>query len=211
METDERIVRAMAESLRVRGYGATGVNHLVRAAGAPTGSIYHHFRGGKRAVAAAALRETGAAYGRLLPLLLDEHADLAEAIRAAFIAAGEDMRGTGWATMCPVATVGGEIADTEPELREVAAEVMASWVEDGTAYLQRRGLSETGARTLTYALISALEGAFLLARTLHSTEPFTAAGDALATQAAALSGVTSSGGRAPSGSASRTARRGSTG
>lgn len=204
MVTDERIVRAMAELLRARGYGATGMNHLVRAAGAPTGSIYHHFRGGKRAVAAAALRETGAAYGRLLPLLLDEHEDLATGIRATFTAAGEDMRGTGWVTMCPVATIGGEVADTEPELREVAAEVMTSWIEDGTRYLAARGLAEDDARALMYALLSALEGAFLLARTLRSTEPFTAAGDALAAQ------VTSSGGRAPSGSSSRTARRGST-
>lgn len=186
MGTDERIVRAMAELLRVRGYGGTGMNHLVRAAGAPTGSIYHHFRGGKRAVAAAALRETGAAYGRLLPLLLDEHDDLAAGIRAVFAAAGADMRGTGWATMCPVATVGGEVADTEPELREVAAEVMTSWVEDGSRYLESRGLAPGDARAMTYALLSALEGAFLLARTLRTTEPFTAAGEALAAHVTAL-------------------------
>src|SRR2546429_4256106 len=129
MRTGERIVLAMAELLRRQGYAATGINQLARAAEAPTGSIYHHFKGGKREVAAAALRQTGAAYGQLLPLLLDAHEDLATGIEAAFAAAAEDMANTGWLTMCPVGTVAGEIADTEPVLREVAAEVMRAWVD----------------------------------------------------------------------------------
>lgn len=186
MDTGERIVLAMAELLRVRGYGATGMNDLVKAAGAPTGSIYHHFRGGKREVAAAALRQTGAVYLQLLPMLLDRHEDLAEGMRAAFAAAGEDMRNTGWANMCPVGTVTGEIADTEPELREVAAEVIRSWVEGGARYLVGRGLAPDDARRVTYAALSALEGAFLLARGLRSTEPFVGAGEAVAGLVAAV-------------------------
>lgn len=173
-------MRAMAELLRVQGYAATGINQLVRAAQAPTGSIYHHFRGGKREVAAAALRQTGAVYIQLLPLLLDPHEDLATGIEAAFLAAGEDMRATGWMNMCPVGTVTAEVADVEPALREVAAEVMASWVEQGSAYLVGRGLSGEHARSVIQALIGALEGAFVLARGLRSVEPFVAAGRAQA-------------------------------
>lgn len=186
METDKRIVNAMAELLRVQGYAATGIQQLARAAEAPTGSIYHHFRGGKREVAAAALRQTGAVYIQLLPMLLDEHADLAAGVEAAFAAAAEDIENTGWANMCPVGTVTGEIADSEPELREVAAEVISSWVDEGTRYLAGRGLSEMNARALTYALLSALEGAFILARGQRSTEPLLAAGRAMAAYVAAL-------------------------
>jgi AcrR family transcriptional regulator len=180
MKTDQRIVRAMAELLRVQGYAATGIQQLSRAAGVPTGSIYHHFRGGKREVAAAALRETGAAYIQLLPMLLDRHEDLATGIEAAFAAAAEDLANTGWANMCPVGTVAGEVADTEPELRQVAAEVIASWVDTGSEYLAGRGLSETDARTVMSALLTALEGGFLLARAQHQVEPLLAAGRAVA-------------------------------
>ncbi|MGA5817579.1 TetR/AcrR family transcriptional regulator [Kitasatospora sp. NPDC094028] len=186
VKTDERIALAMAELLRTQGYGATGINQLARAAGAPTGSIYHHFKGGKREVAAAALRQTGAAYIQLLPLLLDAHADLAVAIEASFAAAAEDMANTGWANMCPVGTVTAEIADTEPELREVAAEVMGGWIEEGTRYFVGRGLSETHAHDVALALLTALEGAFLLARGLRSAEPFLAAGRTLAVYVASL-------------------------
>src|SRR5215469_2359830 len=167
----------MGELLRVRGYAATGIQQLARAAGAPTGSIYHHFRGGKREVAAVALRQAGAAYIQLLPLLLDQHADLA---------AAEDIATTGWANMCPVVTVAGEIADTEPELREVAAEVIASWVDTGSRYLASRGLSETDARAAMYALLTALEGGFLLARAQHAVDPLLAAGRAVSAYIATL-------------------------
>jgi AcrR family transcriptional regulator len=186
VKTDQRIVRAMGELLRVQGYAATGIQQLARAAGAPTGSIYHHFRGGKREVAAAALRETGAAYIELLPMLLDPHDDLATGIEAAFAAAAEDMAGTGWVNLCPVATVASEIADNEPELRQVAAEVIASWVDIGSRYLAGRGLSESDARVVMYALLTALEGGFLLARAQHDVEPLLASGRAVAAYVATL-------------------------
>jgi AcrR family transcriptional regulator len=74
----EFLVHGAADSAgrRVQGYAATGLQQLARAAQAPIGSIYHHFRDGKRQVAAAALRQAGAAYIQLLPMLLDQHADL---------------------------------------------------------------------------------------------------------------------------------------
>ncbi|MEU5852606.1 TetR/AcrR family transcriptional regulator [Saccharopolyspora shandongensis] len=186
MKTDQRIVNAMAELLRVQGYAATGIQQLAKASGAPTGSIYHFFKGGKREVAAAALRQTGATYIELLPLLLDRHADLATGIEAAFAAAAEDLAQTGWANMCPVGTVTGEVADVEPQLREVADEVIASWIDEGTRYLASRGLSDADARAAMYALLSALEGGFLLARGQRSTEPLLAAGHAMAAYVASL-------------------------
>ena len=189
VKTDQRIVRSMAELLRVQGYAATSLQQLAQAAEAPIGSIYHHFRGGKREVAAAALRQAGAAYIQLLPMLLDQHADLAAAIDAAFAAAADDIANTGWANMCPVATVAGEIADTEPGLRQVAAEVIASWIDDGTRYLAGRGLSQADARTAMYALLTALEGGFLLARAQRTPEPLLAAGHAVAAYVATMPAV----------------------
>ena len=187
VETRDRIVQAMAELLRAQGYGSTGIKQLSAASGAPTGSIYHHFPGGKREVAATALRTTGSAYVQLVPLLLDPYDDLVAGVEAFFSAAAEDLESTGWANLCPVGTVTGEVADSEPGLREVAAEVIGSWVEQGTTYLAGRGLEESAARGLTYALLGALEGAFILCRGLRSAEPMRAAGRGLAAYVAALS------------------------
>ncbi|MGK8491527.1 TetR/AcrR family transcriptional regulator [Nocardia asiatica] len=177
--TRERLVTAMAELMRTQGYAGTSVKQITVAARAPMGSLYHHFPEGKPQIAAAALRTSGAAYIQLLPLLLDPHDDLREAVPAAFAAAAEQIEQTGWLNMCPVGTVAGEVADSEPVLREVAAEVITAWIEEGAGYFVRRGLPAAQARELILAVLTALEGAFVLSRTLRSTEPLLAAGRSL--------------------------------
>ncbi|WP_040835868.1 TetR/AcrR family transcriptional regulator [Nocardia brevicatena] len=181
--TRERIATAMAELMRRQGYSATSVKQVAELAQAPMGSLYHHFPGGKPQIAAEALRASGAAYIQLLPLMMDSHDDLREGVRAAFASAAETIEQTDWMNMCPVATVAGEIADSEPGLRAVVAEVMTSWIEQGTDYFVRRGLPSGTARDLFLAVVGALEGAFVLSRTLRSAEPLHAAGRAMADRA----------------------------
>jgi AcrR family transcriptional regulator len=177
--TREAILTAAAELMRHRGYGAVGMKDIAAASGAPIGSLYHHFRGGKVQIAREALINAGAAYALLIPSIVDEYSDLGDAIESAFNQAAEDMAGTGFANMCPVASVAAEVADTVEELRETTASVFGAWIDGGTAYFAARGLDESRSREVTLALISALEGAFVLARTLRSTEPLLAAGRAL--------------------------------
>jgi AcrR family transcriptional regulator len=180
--TRESILTAAAELMRVKGYGAVGMKDIAEASGAPIGSLYHHFRGGKVQIAREALINAGAAYALLIPSIVDEHTDLGAAIDAVFTQAAEHMAGTGFANMCPVASVAAEIADTVEDLREASATVFTAWVDGGSAYFASRGLDESQARQVTLSLIGALEGAFVLGRTLRSTEPLLAAGRALSPQ-----------------------------
>jgi AcrR family transcriptional regulator len=180
--TAEAILTAAAELMRRKGYGAVGMKDIVAASGAPIGSLYHHFPGGKLQIAREALVNAGVAYGMLIPTLMDPYDDLGAAIVGAFDQAAEDMAGTGFANMCPVASVAAETADIEEDLRVAAAGVFTGWLDGGSAYFASRGVGERVARDVTVLLISALEGAFILARTLRSTEPLTAAGRALGQQ-----------------------------
>jgi AcrR family transcriptional regulator len=173
---------AAAELMRRKGYGAFGMKDVVAASGAPIGSLYHHFPGGKAQLARAALVYAGTAYGLLIPTLVDPHDDLGEAVEALFDQAATDMAETGFANMCPVASVAAEVADTVEELRDTAAVVFTSWLDGGTAYFVSRGLPEGSARDLTVVLVGALEGAFVLARTLRDVEPLRATGRVLAPQ-----------------------------
>ena len=111
---------------------------------------------------------------------MDEYTDLGDAVDAVFTQAADDMATTGFANMCPVASVAAEVAGTVEELREATAAVFAGWVDGGSAYFASRGLDASQAREVTLALIGALEGAVVLARTLRSTDPLLAAGRALA-------------------------------
>jgi AcrR family transcriptional regulator len=178
--TRESILTAAAELMRHKGYGAVAMKDIAAASGAPIGSLYHHFRGGKVQIARDALINAGHAYALLIPSIVDEYTDLGDAVDAVFTQAAEDMATTGFANMCPVASVAAEVAGTVEELREATAAVFAGWVDGGSAYFASRGLDASQAREVTLALIGALEGAFVLARTLRSTEPLLVAGRALA-------------------------------
>src|SRR5258705_840600 len=169
--TRESILTAAAELMRHKGYGAVGMKDIAQASGAPIGSLSHHYRGGKVQIAREPLTNAGHAYAVLIPSIVDEYTDLGDAVDAVFTQAAEDMAGTGFANMCPVASVAAEVADTVEELRETTASVFQSWVDGGAAYFASRGLDASRARDVTLALIGALEGAFVLARTLRSTEP----------------------------------------
>ena len=180
--TRESILTAAAELMRHKGYAAVAMKDVVAASGAPIGSLYPHFPGGKTQIAREALLNAGAAYGLLIPTVIDPHDDLGEAVEAVFVQAAEDMASTGFANMCPVGSVAGEVADTVQELRDATADIFTAWLDGGTAYFRSRGVPEPTARDLTVVLIGALEGAFVLARTLRSSEPLLAMGRVLSPQ-----------------------------
>ncbi len=180
--TRESIVTATAELMRHRGYAGVGMKDIAEASGAPIGSLYHHFRGGKVQIAREALTNAGYAYGLLIPAVVDGYTDLGAAIEGVFAQAAEDMAHTGFANMCPVASVAGEIADTVEELRVATRDVFVGWIEGGAAYFASRGLDETLGRQIAFALVGALEGAFLLARAMRDTEPLLAAGATMGPQ-----------------------------
>lgn len=178
--TRETILTATAELMRHKGYAAVGMKDIVAASGAPIGSLYHHFRGGKLQIAREALIDAGIAYGLLIPTIVDEYDDLESAVEGVFSQAAGDMAASGFANMCPVATVAAETSDTVEELRAAAAGVFTAWLDGGAAYFAQRGVDPAMAREVTVALVAALEGAFIMARTLRDVEPLLAAGRALA-------------------------------
>src|SRR3569833_2507086 len=54
----ERMVRSAAYLLREHGYSGTAFSDVIAHSGAPRGSIYHHFPGGKTQLAEEAVRYT---------------------------------------------------------------------------------------------------------------------------------------------------------
>jgi Transcriptional regulator LmrA/YxaF-like, C-terminal domain len=109
-----------------------------------------------------------------------EQPDLVCGIRAAFVGAGETLEATGYADACPVETVALEVASTNEPLRLATAEVFESWLDGLAARLAREGMGPEDARAMALTILSALEGAFVLARATRSTAALDACGDAMA-------------------------------
>ncbi|MEC7259688.1 MAG: helix-turn-helix domain-containing protein, partial [Pseudomonadota bacterium] len=51
--TKDRLIHAASDLFRRRGYAGVGIAEILNAAGAPKGSLYHHFPNGKADLALA--------------------------------------------------------------------------------------------------------------------------------------------------------------
>jgi AcrR family transcriptional regulator len=181
--TKGRIVDASAELFRRHGYTGTGVKQIVAAAGAPFGSLYHFFPGGKEQLGEEVIRTSGAMYGLLIGAIFDPAPDVVTAVERFFAGAGETLVETDYADACPIATVALEVASTNDVLRRATADVFESWIAGGAERFEAAGIAADPARELTIAMLAALEGAFVLCRAMRTTEPLRIAG---ATMAAAV-------------------------
>lgn len=180
--TRDRIVQASAELFRRQGYTGTGVKQIVAEASAPFGSVYHFFPGGKEQLGAEVIRWSGAIYGELGPLFFTPGADPVAAARAFFAGAADTLVETDYADACPIATVALEVSSTNAAMREACADVFNGWIDGLTVLLTGYGLTPKRSRALAISMLNALEGAFVLARALRSTEPLQVAGAAAAAE-----------------------------
>jgi hypothetical protein len=73
-----------------------------------------------------------------------------------------------------------EVASTNERLRIATAEVFDSWLDGLTALMRSEGIEATQARALAHTILSALEGAFVLARAARRTDALDACADAMA-------------------------------
>jgi AcrR family transcriptional regulator len=178
--TRERIVQRSAELFRRQGFAGTGVKQIVAEASAPFGSLYHFFPGGKMQLGEEVIRHSGALYGQLIEAFFPPGCEPESATRAFFAAAADTLRETDYADACPIATVALEVSSTSEPMRVACAEVFSEWIDAASARLIAAGIPRRRARSLAIEILSSLEGAFVLARALRSTEPLEAAGSACA-------------------------------
>lgn len=176
--TRDRLVDASAELFRRQGYAATGLKAVLAASGVPYGSLYHFFPGGKQELGVAALRSGGIIYKELVEAFFAEGVDVVAATQGFFEGAAGVVEMTDFADACPIATVALEVANTSEPLREAAAEAFQSWLAVLEQRFTEAGTSPTRAGELAVELFCAIEGAFLLSRTLRSVEPIRIAGRA---------------------------------
>lgn len=185
--TRTRIVEAGAELFRRHGYAGTGVKAIVASSTSTYGSLYHFFPGGKEELGVVALRSGGETYRRLVEAFYPEGADVVVATKSFFDGAAMVVEMTGFADACPIATVALEVASTSEPMRRAAAEAFESWLSVLEQRFTEAGVHRRRAREIAVELFCAIEGAFLLSRTIRSTEPINIAGRACtATVAAAV-------------------------
>jgi TetR/AcrR family transcriptional repressor of lmrAB and yxaGH operons len=158
-----------AKLLRRQGYHATGVNQIVAESGAPKGSMYFHFPGGKEQLAAEAIRASAAYLDRGLRAC--ERATALESLDLYVAETANMLERTDFADGCPIATVVLEVTPTSPELAGACAEAVESLLARVTGWLERDGVAPHLARERAQLAYGALEGALVFAKAFRSVEP----------------------------------------
>jgi AcrR family transcriptional regulator len=170
-DTRERILDAGAGLFRRQGYEGTALKSIVIEGGAPWGSLYHFFPGGKEELGVLALRRSGERYRRLIELVFERAGHPAVALRQFFDLSAQALEASDFADGCPIATVALEAANTTEALRLVCAEAFTSWLSTLVGALTEAGIDPERAEGLALFGLSAFEGAITLSRTGRSTEP----------------------------------------
>lgn len=171
MTDDSRtlMVRAAARLFQERGYAATSFQDVIARSGAPRGSIYHYFPGGKEQLAAEALQWYA---GRMREKLAEAQArDSVAAIEGFLHASREAMRRSDFRAGCPIAAVALDLAPEDERLQAVVESAFRDWQRVLVKALHRDGLAEPEAIRLASFVIAAVEGALLLARVERSLHP----------------------------------------
>ena len=161
------MVQAAVALFAERGYAATSFNDIIERSGAPRGSIYHHFPGGKAELAADALRWTRDRVGRGLAAV-GAQGEAGDAVRLFVTTLSESLRVSDFHAGCAVAGVALDSDDTL--LRESAA-VFAAWRRSLAEIFRRDGATAARSRRLATFVVAAAEGALLLARAERSAQP----------------------------------------
>ncbi|GAB2624515.1 TetR/AcrR family transcriptional regulator [Streptomyces capparidis] len=172
----ERIVYSAAQLIRAQGVSATGLREIVARAEAPRGSLQHYFPGGKEQLVREAIGWAGEfAAGRVAhfmaalepPTPSGLFAAMADQWRTEFTRSGFD-RG------CPVAAATTDTAAVSDGLREAASSAFLTWQRPVRDALAGMGVPPARADSLAVVMISALEGAIVLARAHRDTGPLDA-------------------------------------
>jgi TetR/AcrR family transcriptional regulator, lmrAB and yxaGH operons repressor len=167
-DVKQRMIEKAVVLLARKGLQRASFSEVLEASGAPRGSLYHHFPGGKSELVLAAMNE---ASRRALAALEALQGQPADKVAEAFISI--------WASVltrsrleagCAVVAV--TLASDSPVLRERAGEIFKAWRDLLSRLLAEGGVPRGRSDGLAAGLIAACEGAVAIARAENSMKPF---------------------------------------
>ncbi|MBL1103284.1 TetR/AcrR family transcriptional regulator [Streptomyces sp. 5-8] len=171
----ERMVFSAAQLIRRGGVTATGMREVAAHADAPRGSLQHYFPGGKEQLVSEAVEWAGRYAGKRIGRFLEglEHPSPSGLFAAMAAQWTDEYAADGFAAGCPVAAATVDCASTGDATRQAAAAAFATWRAPLAEALTGLAVPAARAEPLATLMISALEGAILMARAERDVRPLT--------------------------------------
>lgn len=167
--TKRRMLTSAAEVLRERGAAGVTIDEVLTRSGAPRGSVYHHFPGGRNQILIEALAYAG---DSMTSAIDDAASHGPTALLREFVDLWEDvLRESDFAAGCPVAAAAICATDEDPRMSTDAAHIFERWRVALTRSFVADGFDESEASALAITMLAATEGAVILCRSLRSPQP----------------------------------------
>jgi TetR/AcrR family transcriptional repressor of lmrAB and yxaGH operons len=182
----ETLLSAAIELFRARGYEGVGVAELLETSGAPRGSLYFHFPGGKEQIGLEVIERVGGAITRQFKALAASDVDMDAYVEMVFKTTAKTVKDRGFNASCPIAAIAAEVGGKNPALSAAVRTVFEDWEREIAAASQQRGFSAKNAKEFASALVAAMEGALLVSKMQRSVAPHLNAARALKALAASL-------------------------
>jgi TetR/AcrR family transcriptional repressor of lmrAB and yxaGH operons len=175
-DTRTRMIETTARLLQHRGYHGASLNEILEACGAPRGSLYFHFPGGKEQLAIEATRAAVDEATQALAAMLAQSKNAAAGVRAYAEAAAQLMRESDYTFGCPVSPLILDASGGVAELAKLCREAFETWTGMIAAALAAAGAPKGRAASLALLSVTAIEGALLAARAYRDIKPLMTVG-----------------------------------
>jgi TetR/AcrR family transcriptional regulator, lmrAB and yxaGH operons repressor len=177
-DSRELMIRSAIELLRERGYAGTSFGDVIAHSGAPRGSIYHHFPGGKEQLVSEAVQR----YAAMTLHAINQAAESGSAVdtvRVFIETVRSGLKASDFRFGCAIAGVVLDLTADETALLQLTADSFRAWRSRLAAAFRKDGATEAQARRLGTLVVAAVEGALILARAERDTTSITDIGHEL--------------------------------
>ena len=171
-DSRKKMVESAAALIGSQGMNATSFSEVLADSGAPRGSIYFHFPGGKRELARDAMRWTS---DQVLAHLRAGSPSSAAEVLQHFVALFQHVvEATDGAAGCAVAGVTIDIPASDEELMVEARAAFHAWTALLAEQLTVTGVTSERAAGIATIAVASVEGALILCRAEGGTAPLDA-------------------------------------
>jgi TetR/AcrR family transcriptional regulator, lmrAB and yxaGH operons repressor len=168
-DTRRRMIVTTSKLLERQGFHGTGLNQILEESGAPKGSMYFHFPGGKNQLAAEAISAAADHIERALRT--HEGGTALEAIDGYLVRMTSWLQASGFSGGCPIATTALEVGPTTSELGDACDAAFERLIARVSGWLEADGFDAVKARDRSVLVYSAIEGALIFSKAKRSIEP----------------------------------------
>lgn len=182
----EDLIEAAVELFRARGYEGVGVAELLEKSGAPRGSLYFHFPGGKEEIGIEAVRRVGESVAGQFRTLSDSGVNMETFVDRVFKTTAKGIKDRDYKASCPIAAIAAEMGSNNPSLNEAVVKCFAAWEQEIADAALKRGFTAKNAADFASAMLASIEGAMVVSKAQGSVTPHVNAARAMKALAATM-------------------------